>query len=229
MPLRSRMSGRAVATASFDVLRSREVAFRRHREHDEPRGDRQIDRGKGQNGEADAGARLGGAVDVAAVEQRAQQPAALGLRRHDDRRQIVRGRKLLDHRQMRSDRVHRCPSRLEHAAGQRIESRCCRSVCAIASIGGGCTTCGGRSGSLSSASYWVASAGRRCRWRRARPWMRAGFSKRRPFGAQRRDGVALALHVAAHLGDALGAQGQLELDLVDIGRGERPAGPGRRG
>ena len=51
-----------------------------------------------------------------------------------------------------------------------------RSLSAIASAGGGCTIAGGRSGSRSSASYCVASAGRSCRWRRARPWMRAGFS-----------------------------------------------------
>ena len=46
-----------------------------------------------------------------------------------------------------------------------------------------------------------------------------GIFQRAPFRAQSRDGVALALNVAAHLGDALAAQGRLELDLVDIGGG----------
>ena len=41
----------------------------------------------------------------------------------------------------------------------------------------GCTIDGGRSGNRPSESYCADSGGRRCRCRRANPWMRAGFSK----------------------------------------------------
>src|SRR5262249_10845383 len=43
--------------------------------------------------------------------------------------------------------------------------------------------------------------------------------ERRPFGAQRRDRVALAPDIDPHLGDALGTERGLEFDLVDVGRG----------
>src|SRR4051794_26351883 len=51
------------------------------------------------------------------------------------------------------------------------------------------------------------------------PLEAGGILQRAPFRTQRGDGVALALNIAAHLGDALGAQGRFELDLVDIGGG----------
>ena len=58
-PLRSTMSGRAVETRSCAAGAAHDVAFRHHREHDQPDRDHRIDRGEGQDGEADAGARLG--------------------------------------------------------------------------------------------------------------------------------------------------------------------------
>ena len=46
----------------------------------------------------------------------------------------------------------------------------------------------------------------------------AGGVELAPFGAQARDGVALAAQLAGELGHALGLQGGIELDLVDEGR-----------
>src|SRR5450759_2992467 len=46
----------------------------------------------------------------------------------------------------------------------------------------------------------------------------AGRVELRPFGAQGRDGVALAAQFAGELRDALGLQRGIELDLVDEGR-----------
>src|SRR6185437_16233466 len=46
----------------------------------------------------------------------------------------------------------------------------------------------------------------------------AGSIELRPFGAQRRDGVALAAQFAGDLGHPFGLQRGIELDLVDEGR-----------
>src|SRR5665811_1319671 len=46
----------------------------------------------------------------------------------------------------------------------------------------------------------------------------AGRIELRPFGAQGRDGVALAAQFAGELRHALGLQRGIELDLVDEGR-----------
>ena len=53
---------------------ARAVAVGADREHHEPPADHGIDRGKGEDRKADAGARLRGAVDIAPVEQAADQP-----------------------------------------------------------------------------------------------------------------------------------------------------------
>ena len=53
---------------------ARAVAVGADREHHQPPGDDGIDRGKGQDRKPDAGARLGGAIDIAPVEQAADQP-----------------------------------------------------------------------------------------------------------------------------------------------------------
>ena len=69
-PLRSRISGRAVADGVRRCRAPRQVAVRRGREHDQPGGDDAIDRSeKMRIGQADARPRFGGAIDVAAVEQ----------------------------------------------------------------------------------------------------------------------------------------------------------------
>ncbi len=60
---------------------ARDVAVGADREHDEPPADHGIDRGKGEDGEADAGARLDVAVDIAPVEQAADQPLPPGFSR----------------------------------------------------------------------------------------------------------------------------------------------------
>ena len=58
---------------------ARAVAVGAGRKHHEPAADHGIDRGKGQHHEADAGARLRGAIDVAAVQQAADQPLPPGF------------------------------------------------------------------------------------------------------------------------------------------------------
>src|SRR5262249_33973520 len=45
-----------------------------------------------------------------------------------------------------------------------------------------------------------------------------GVVELRPLGAQRRGRLAHTLHVGTQLGDALGLQGRVELDLVDMDR-----------
>ena len=131
-PLRSRMSGRAVATASCAHGAAHDVAFGRRREHHQPAGDDRIDRcANASDREPDARPRLGGAVDVAAVEQRAHEPPAprlawrgtrsargvgVGLRRCARRMALTsagRGRRMLAGRHvddvglsiMRADRI----------------------------------------------------------------------------------------------------------------------------
>ncbi len=84
-PLRSTMSGRAVAIASCAAVRRAPWLSPTDREHHQPAADHGIDRGERQHGKADAGARLGGAIDVAPVQQAADQPlppaAPVGLTR----------------------------------------------------------------------------------------------------------------------------------------------------
>ena len=53
---------------------ARAVIVADHGEHDQPRRDHRIDRRESHHGEADAGARLGGAIDIAPVQQAADQP-----------------------------------------------------------------------------------------------------------------------------------------------------------
>ena len=146
------------------------MAFRHHREHHEPRGDHRIDHGEGQDREADAGARLGGAIDIAR-----RTAACASQRAATARRAAGRWRRL------RPDGG--CASIAASSLPRSAPARCRsdrrpgpRSSAAIASAAGGCTIVGGRSGRRSSASYCVASAGRSCRCRRASPWMRAGLS-----------------------------------------------------
>ena len=83
------MSGRAVAMRVLRRGAARGVTVGADREHDEPAADHGIDRREGQDGKSDAGARLGGAVDVAPVQQAADQPLPPWLRGPDGvRRQI---------------------------------------------------------------------------------------------------------------------------------------------
>ena len=73
----------------------------------------------------------------------------------------------------------------------------------------------GRSGSLSSASNCATSIGFELQVPLRQRLDAVGAIEPRPFGAQDRDGVALAADLGAHLRDALGLHGRLELDLVD--------------
>ena len=227
MPLRSRMSGRAVATASLDAPRAHEMAFRRHREHHEPRGDdrhrpRRMPGSRGRRGRAPwrCGRRCGHRASV-------REPAGrAGLRRRRDRRRARRERLL--RRLIAASIACTAP-----AAG--------RARLPVSGFSSGVDLVGDGVDRrrLHDVRRPLRQLVERVVLRRVgRPQLQvtprqtldAGrIFQRRPFGAQRRDGVALALHVAAHLGDALGAQRQLELDLVDIGRGDDQQRPGRRG
>ena len=132
-----------------------EMTFRRHGEHHEPCTDDRIDGGESQNREADAGTRLGGAIDIAAIEQRAEQAPRLDFGRRRGRR-----------RRLRVHRRHRCPIKAGMLPVTGFKSSI---LSAIASVAGGCTIVGGRSGNLSSESYCAESGGRRRRCRRASP------------------------------------------------------------
>ena len=72
---------------------ARAMAVGTDREHHQTSGEHRIDSGKGENGKADAGARLRGAIDVAPVQQAADQPLPPGLgglcRRPGDRGQMI--------------------------------------------------------------------------------------------------------------------------------------------
>ena len=218
-PLRSTMSGRAVAIAFLRAGAAHDMAFRRDREHDEPRRDHGIDRGERENRQPDAGARLGGAVDVAAVEQGADQPPAPGFGRLPDR-----------------------APRLADCASASIATRSSRPALPAAMLPASSRSAVVVGFSIMDADRIARAAAANDLRRPLRQWSSEsncvgvqrpqrqmapdqaldarGIVERRPFRAQRRDGVALAPDVAAHLGDALGAQCRFELDLVDVGRGE---------
>jgi hypothetical protein len=72
-PLRSRMSGRAVATASCAVERFAGGAIRRDAKKYEPPCDHGVDDGEHRDREPDARARLGVAVHIRAIEQSCDQ------------------------------------------------------------------------------------------------------------------------------------------------------------
>ena len=59
---------------------ARAVAVGADREHHQPSGEHGIDRREGQDGKSDAGARFRGAIDIAPVEQAADQPLPPRLR-----------------------------------------------------------------------------------------------------------------------------------------------------
>ena len=218
-PLRSRMSGRAVATASAAGA-ARGAVCRARREQRQPRRDHRIAEREQQDRKPDARPRLGGAVDVVAVEQRAHEPAAprFACAR-------TRGASALQARltlawptvlrlSERACALSDCSGRVDGFSITRRSDRRCPAAPAS----------GGRSGSRSSSSNWRGSTGLSARWRCASAWMRAGLSSLRPFRAQRRDGVALAPDLGAQLGHALGLPRRFELDLVDIARGSDERG-----
>src|SRR4029450_3982602 len=117
-----------------------------------------------ENGKSDPRPRLGGAVDVTAVEQRAHEATAPGL---------ARGLGAIC-----CGGVHLRP--LLAAGTLPVGERSDVSGAAIiVPIGSGCSTgaaSGGRSGRLSSVSNCRPSTGFNGRWRRTRSWMRAGLS-----------------------------------------------------
>jgi len=61
------------------------VAVANDGEHDQPSADDRIDRRERQNGESDASARFRGAVDIAPVQQAADQPLPPRFQGPDDR------------------------------------------------------------------------------------------------------------------------------------------------
>ena len=73
------MSGRAVAIASCERGAARAVAVGADREHHQPAGDDGVDRGERQDRKSDARARLRRAIDIAPVEQAADQPLPPGF------------------------------------------------------------------------------------------------------------------------------------------------------
>ena len=96
-------------------------------------------------------------------------------------------------------------------------------VLIMAPIGSGApggTKCGGRSGRFFSASYCVASSGFELQMALGQALQPRRRVELGPFGAQRRDGVALLADFARAAADALGARGRFHLDPVDIGRGK---------
>ena len=218
-PLRSRMSGRAVATASCDAPRRTKWLSGATANITSRAGDDRIDRGEHQDREADARPRLGGAVDIAAVEQRARASgraprldgAAAGAAGGGWRSASAAARAV--------HRRHRRPGRVGMLPVTRVQvfDRSSRDRDRSA---GGCTIVR-RPLRQPVERVELRRLDRPQRQMPLRQALDAGrIVELRPFGAQRRDGVALAPDVAAQLGDALGAQRRFELDLVDIGRRE---------
>ena len=139
-----------------------EVAFRHHREHHEADRDHRVNRAERENGEPDAGARLGVAVDVAPVEQRPQHAATPRL---GPRPGAPLGRNLFGVHL----RVHPaylcsvfCSVFFLGLAGKLPVGVVSgfSMIEAMASAACGCTTVGGFSGRPWSGSNCVASAGR---------------------------------------------------------------------
>ena len=201
--MRSRMSGRAVATASAALLRRAAMTVRRHRANITRRTrDHRVDRREGDDGEADAARlRLGVAIGLA-VEQRAQHAPAPRLAGALCRRDVSACR----------SRAARRSSRLRCRSGTLpVSASGSASVSIIAPIGSAVP--GGTSSTAAPA------AGRACRTGRLRaasasdgaaPVPGCGPGGRAcPFGAQRQRSRPLAAHFAAQLGDPLGLQGRI--------------------
>ena len=170
--------------------------------------------------------RLGGAVDVAAVEQRAHEPASPAVRRTGSDTGLHRiGRCCigltslapsqplafdvlalpLDAAAVSALAALRCAALGADACGRRCRrSRASRSGRRSDRRHRAAPASGGRSGRSVERSNWRGSIGFSARWRFARSWMRVGIVELRPFGAQRRDGVVLAPDLHAQLGDPLG-------------------------
>ena len=191
---------------------------RRHRrEHHEPHGDDAIDDGESDDGEADARARLDVAVDVAAVEQRAQR-----------RRRLAGG-------------VAGACRRRRSRCGHRVASRCrvgaarCRSA-----VGDGTVRCIGADRIGASGGDDVGGrSGRRSKRVELRRLDRLAAAD----GARPGPGCAPGLSSFAHsarsaamasrsrrtsprsLATRSACTRRLELDLVDVGRGERSSAP----
>ena len=168
-------------------------------------GDDAVDQDEGDDGEADARPRLDVAIDVLAVQQRADQPSPPGLGRRSLRRVGHLG-------------THRAGS---GGVIELVRSGSAASI--IVPIGSGSfglMKLGGRSGRLFRLSYCVASMKRSLVWRSASPCRRPGVSSLAQSECSARDRVALAADVGAQLHHAFGAHGRFHLDAVDVGRGE---------
>ena len=195
--MRSRMSGRAVAMASCADAAARAVAVAQRREHDEAQRDDAVDGGEGDDGEAEPRLGLHIAVDVAGHRAASAASAASGFRRRFCRAAVIGSP---------------CAGTLPVVSGGTGAEHGADRI-----AGSAAPTCG-RAGSRSKLSNCVGSIGRSARWRSARPWMRPGVSSFAHSARSARDGVALAAQFAGELGDALGLQRGIELDLVDEGR-----------
>ena len=161
-------------------------------EHDEAQRDDAVDGGESDDGEAEPRLGFHVAVDVAAIEKRAHKALPAGLRRFCARAHRLHrdaaGRGRLGRRQHGGDRIV-VRRRLGRARGQPVEVVELR----------------GQDRAQRQMAFGQALDA-------------AGRVELGPFGAQRRDGVALAAQLAGELGDALGLQGGIEFDLVDDGR-----------
>ncbi len=91
-PLRSTISGRAVAIASCAAVRRVAVAVAHHREHDESSGDDREHSGECDHRQSNARACLRGTIDIAPIEQRANKPLPPGLRRTCGVQGVIRHR-----------------------------------------------------------------------------------------------------------------------------------------
>ena len=170
-------------------------------EHHEPERDHAIDAGEGEHREAEPRSGLDVAVDAAAVEQRAQQPLPAGFACHGGHRGAAGTLPVASGlREHGADRiVRRRRYDLRRPLWQSVE---------VAELGG-----------LDRLKLQVAL-------RQALDAL--GRRQPRPLRAQRGDGVALVADLAAQLGDLLGLQRRVELDLVDAARRPGSARRSRR-
>ena len=205
-PLRSTMSGRAVAIASCEAARRALWLSAPIGEHHQPPADHGVDRGEGEDGKSDAGARFGGAVDIAPVEQAADQPLPPRFRR-------LCGRAT----------GHRRPPGAGTEPVTLAASVAASIVLIIEPIGSGCAgPCKIRRPFGQVLQLIVLSGDDRPQAQMAlgHPLQPQRRIEPGPFGAQHRDGVALLADFRIEPLHPLDAGGRFHLDAIDIGRRE---------
>ena len=186
-PLRSRMSGRAVATASCAVERLPCGAVGHHAEKYQPRRDGGVNEREYHNREPDARARLGVAVDIRAIEQPRDQ--AVGAPLGEARLQSEPSARLLPRPRCRSGCRSSC-SMMAPIGSSISFGRCCkrprRQLVESVDLGG-----------IDRLQLEMALR---------QPLDAHRIIELRPFGAQGRDGVALAADFGAQFRKPLGLQ-----------------------